>query len=41
MTEPTERAGTTYMQIEFATIALTLAVAAVWIGLILIGLQMG
>jgi len=26
------------MQIEFATIALTLAVAAVWIGLILVGL---
>jgi len=26
------------MQIEFATITLTVAVAAVWIGLILIGL---
>jgi hypothetical protein len=32
------QAGERYMQIEFATIALTLAVAAVWIGLILIGL---
>jgi hypothetical protein len=38
MTRPYHRAGETYMQIEFATITLTVAVAAVWIGLILIGL---
>jgi hypothetical protein len=32
------RAEETHVQIEFATITLTVAVAAVWIGLILIGL---
>ena len=38
MTRPYQRAEETYMQIEFATVTLTVAVAAVWIGLILIGL---
>jgi hypothetical protein len=41
MNRPYRVSGETYMQIEFATIALTLAVAAVWIGLILIALLMG
>jgi hypothetical protein len=38
MTRPYQSGRETYMQIEFATITLTVAVAAVWIGLILIGL---